>query len=142
MAIRVHYTNVKFQVSGSAKIKKCLIDSALSEGYAIDELHYFFIDDNSQRQINSEFLEHDYNTDVITFDYSREKSLAGEVYIAIDTVKRNSLNYKTNFRQEYLRVMIHGLLHLMGYNDKTKREIKVMREKEDYYLSKMKDGKE
>ena len=141
MVIRVHYTNVKFQIKGSAQIKKWLIAAALTEGCYIGRLDYFFIDDNSQRQINSEFLEHDYNTDVITFDYSKGKSLYGEVYIAIETVKRNSLNYKTIFRQEYLRVMIHGLLHLIGYNDKTEQEAKEMRMKEDYYLNKMRDGK-
>lgn len=141
MAIRVHYTNVKFQISGSAQVKNWLIAAAFNEGCYIEQLQYFFIDDESQRQINSEFLEHDYNTDVITFDNSNEKSVSGDIYIAIETVKRNSVSYKTSFRQEYLRVMIHGLLHLMGYNDETEREIIKMRAREDYYLRRMKDGK-
>jgi rRNA maturation RNase YbeY len=141
VAIRVHYQNVKFQISGSAQIKKWLISAAVNEGYRIADLSYFFIDDDSQRHINSEFLEHDYNTDVITFDYSSGKTIRGEIYIAIETVKRNSVNYKTKFRQEYLRVMIHGLLHLAGYNDKGEDESKEMRVKEDYYLSRINNGK-
>lgn len=141
MTIRVHYQNVKFQLSGSAQIKKWLKSAASNEGYRIADISYFFIDDISQRQINSEFLEHDYNTDVITFDYSTGKSLRGEIYIAIDTVRRNSVNYRTRFRQEYLRVMIHGLLHLTGYNDGCEEEIKEMREKEEYYLSWINNGK-
>ena len=141
MAIRVHYQNVKFQISGSAQIKKWLISAAINEGYSVADLDYFFIDDDSQRNINSEFLEHDYNTDVITFDYSSGKKIRGEIYIAIETVKRNSVNYKTKFRQEYLRVMIHGLLHLAGYNDKSEDDSKLMRVKEDYYLRRIDNGK-
>lgn len=140
MAIRVHYQNIKFKLSGSAEIKKWLTSTARCEGYDVVELDYFFIDDNSQRKINSEFLEHHYNTDVITFDYSQGDIVTGEIYIAIETVKRNSEIYVSRFRQEYLRVMLHGMLHLLGYNDKSKEEQKLMREKEEYYLKMMRDG--
>ncbi len=140
MAIRVHYQKIKFKLSGSTEIKKWLTSAAGREGYDAVDLDYFFIDDNSQKKINSEFLEHHYNTDVITFDYTLEDIVTGEIYIAIETVKRNSEIYKTGFKQEYMRVMLHGMLHLLGYNDKSKEEQQLMREKEEFYLKMMKDG--
>jgi rRNA maturation RNase YbeY len=84
------------------------------------------------RKINVSFLEHDYNTDVITFNYNSGKKLNGEVYISIDTVRVNSANYNVSLEQEVMRVMFHGILHLIGYDDKTgpqKREIRMMEDK-------------
>ena len=141
MDIRVHYQNVKFQLKGSKEIKKWLTSSAGCEGYNIEKIDYFFIDNESQRRINEEFLEHHYYTDVITFDYTEGNNLSGEIYIAIDTVRSNTHIYKTRFREEYLRVMLHGLLHLIGYKDRSDAEKTVMRSKEDFYLRKKKDGK-
>lgn len=136
MAISVHYQNVRFQIRGSARIKDWLTSSVIEEGKSVASIDFFFIDDDSQRKINSEFLEHHYNTDVITFNYSDKGEISGEIYIAIDTVRRNSDLFKTGFRNEYLRVMLHGVLHLIGYKDKSKEELRQMREREDYYLGK------
>jgi len=136
----VHYQNVKFHVQESTEVKKWLESVIKSEGKDVGEIQYFFIDDNSQREINSEFLEHNYNTDVITFDYS-QGNISGEIYIAIETVKSNSVLFETKFRQEYLRVMLHGTLHLLGYKDQSDEEKNLMRYKEEEYLNRYIDGK-
>lgn len=141
MAIKVHYQNVNFKLSGATEIKTWLESAVIYEGKVPGEVHYFFIDDNSQREINSEFLEHHYNTDVITFDYSEGNKVSGEIYIAIDTVRNNAHQFSTTFRQEYKRVMLHGVLHLLGYMDRTDEEKMLMRQKEDYYLNKESNGK-
>ena len=81
------------------------------------------------------YLQHDYFTDIITFDYCEGNVLNGDLFISIDSVKENSEFYKTGFQDELNRVIVHGILHLIGYDDHSEEEIKVMRSKEDYYLS-------
>jgi rRNA maturation RNase YbeY len=93
------------------------------------------------RKINKKFLNHDYYTDVITFPYENCSSeIEGEIFISLNEVKRNSLFYKESFLDEFKRVLIHGCLHLTGYNDKTNRQKELIREKENFYMSKMKRG--
>jgi len=88
-------------------------------------------------KINREFLKHDYNTDVIAFDYGNSFLMEGEVYMSLETIKVNAINYKVSFRKELLRVMIHGTLHLCGFNDSTENERRTMKKKEDEWLLKM-----
>jgi len=85
--------------------------------------------------INKEFMKHYYYTDVITFDYSVNDVLEGEIYLSVETIRDNARKFKQGVRAELLRVMVHGILHLIGYNDKSNNEKIIMREKEDYYLS-------
>jgi rRNA maturation RNase YbeY len=86
--------------------------------------------------INRRYLEHDYFTDIITFDYCEGEKLSGDLFISVDTVRENALEYGAeSFDQELARVMVHGLLHLIGYDDHSEEDKKVMREKENYYLS-------
>lgn len=99
------------------------------------EISFIFCSDEYLLQINRQHLKHDYYTDIITFDYSVKDLLSGDIYISIDRVKENAGTYNVTFQQELLRVMIHGVLHLCGYKDKTTRDARLMREKEDYYLS-------
>jgi len=98
------------------------------------ELHYIFCSDSYLLEINRKFLKHDYYTDIITFDLSRDKGLNAEIYISIDRVKENASDLGISFRQELARVMFHGVLHLCGYKDKSPKDLKLMRQKEDYYL--------
>lgn len=98
-------------------------------------LNYIFCSDSFLSELNVKYLNHDTLTDIITFDYSDDLNLSGDIYISIDRVKENSSKYKTSFAEELNRVMIHGVLHLCGYKDKTKTAKKLMTAKEDYYLS-------
>ena len=99
------------------------------------EIVFVFCDDPYLLKKNIEFLKHNSLTDVITFDYSQKNKISGDILISIDRVKENAKIYNTTFLNELNRVMAHGLLHLLGYKDKTKKDIKLMRKKEDLYLS-------
>lgn len=98
------------------------------------DLNYIFCSDTYLLEINKSFLGHDYYTDIISFDLSEENGIIGEVYISIDRVKDNSKVLRTSFKEEMLRVVFHGALHLIGYKDKKKSEITIMRHKEAHYL--------
>ena len=98
-------------------------------------LNYIFCSDSFLSVLNVKYLNHDTLTDIITFDYSDGINIIGDIYISIERIKENSAKFNTSFAGELNRVMIHGVLHLCGYKDKTKLEKKLMTEKEDYYLS-------
>lgn len=100
------------------------------------EINYIFCSDDYLHKINVDFLNHDTLTDIISFDYSVGKELHGDIYISIDRVKDNAKDFKVDFQNELSRVMAHGILHYCGYKDKSDEESKLMRSKEDYYLSK------
>ncbi len=108
-------------------------------GKKIDEISYIFCSDNKILEINKQYLQHDYYTDIITFDYSEGNSISGDIFISLDTVKSNSQEYNTHFIEELHRVIIHGVLHLCGYKDNTPEEEKIMREKENEALNLIKD---
>lgn len=113
-----------------------------TEKKAIISLNYVFCSDEYLRGINIEYLNHKTYTDIITFNYNpSEKEIEGEIYVSIDRVKENAEKFKTEFETELHRVMIHGVLHLIGYNDKSKTEKSIMREKEDSSLSLLKISK-
>lgn len=116
-------------------IKKWIKNAILQEKYSLGELNYIFCDDTYLLKINREYLNHDTLTDIISFDYTIGKQINGDIYISIDRIKENAKLYKTTFYNELLRVMIHGVLHYCGYKDKTDADKKIMRSKEDYYLS-------
>ena len=106
-----------------------------SEVRRIGDISIIFCSDNYILDVNMRYLQHDYFTDIITFDYCEGDKLSGDLFISVDSVRENALYYGTEFEDELNRVMVHGLLHLIGYDDHTEEEQKVMREKEDYYLS-------
>jgi rRNA maturation RNase YbeY len=106
-----------------------------SEGFILRQVDYIFCDDAYLLDINKKHLGHDTYTDIITFDYSEGKSIAGDVFISIERVKENAKKFEQEFQNELLRVMAHGVLHLMGYSDKSKKEIAVMRQKEEEKLN-------
>lgn len=137
MSLQVHYQNKKFRLKHSKSIRNWLGEVIVDLGFRTGEIAFIFTDDNFLREINRSFLEHDYNTDVITFDLSGESGkIDGEIYISTETVKQNAVLYKTLFYEEIKRVMVHGILHLAGYDDVNKKDRIQMRKMEDYYLEK------
>lgn len=107
---------------------------AESEVKKLGNIFIIFCSDNYILDVNIKFLGHDYFTDIITFDYCEGNVLSGDLFISIDSVRENAEFYKTEFSDELNRVIVHGLLHLIGYDDHTEEEQKIMREKENYYL--------
>jgi len=100
------------------------------------EISVIFCSDDYLLKINKQYLNHNYYTDIITFDYVENSVISGDLFISIERVKENAGTYKTELITEIYRVVFHGVLHLTGYNDKSKQEKKVMKDKEDYYLKK------
>jgi probable rRNA maturation factor len=132
--IRVFYDNTTYRIK-SWKKSRSLIEKVISgEGKTPGDLNFIITTDPLLKQINIEFLNHNYNTDVISFGYGEGNLVSGEVYISIDTVRENSKNYKVSCREELLRVLVHGTLHLCGYDDQSDKEKLSMRERENYWL--------
>jgi rRNA maturation RNase YbeY len=121
-------------VPNAIKFKNFIAQVIEAENRTLRTLNYIFCSDDYLLEINREFLQHDYLTDIITFDLSVDDSISSEIYVSIDRVRENAKLFNTSFNRELYRVMIHGVLHLLGYKDKTKREIAVMRNKEEHYL--------
>ena len=115
-------------------ISNWLKDVTTKEGKEIGELVYVFCNDNYLIEKNIQFLKHDALTDVITFDYCNDGIISGDILISTERVKENALKYEVDFLTELHRVMVHGLLHLLGYKDKSEPDTALMREKENYYL--------
>ena len=107
---------------------------AESEIRKLGQANIIFCSDNYILDINQKYLQHDYFTDIITFDYCENDTLSGDLFISVDSVRENAIFYKTEFADELNRVIVHGLLHLIGYDDHSDEDIKVMRSKENYYL--------
>ena len=133
-AISFFNHDISFTLKNKTAIKKWLIISSQKEKFILTELNFIFCSDEFLHNMNVEYLHHDTYTDVITFDYTEKKNISGEIFISVDRVKENALKYKTSFDDELRRVMIHGLLHLMGYDDKAKAAKLRMKAKEDFYL--------
>ena len=121
---------------GNRMALKAFIEKAIKkEGLDIETLQYIFCSDKYILGINKSYLQHDYYTDIISFDLSETRGkLIGEVYISIDRVKDNAITHKTSFKEELLRVIFHGALHFCGYKDKKPSDIKKMRAQEDKWL--------
>ena len=105
------------------------------EGNEVGDISLVFCNDEQLLLMNKKHLDHDYYTDVITFDYTLHNFISGDVFVSVDRVKENATDYKTTFHVEMCRVVFHGTLHLCGYNDKTEQEILQMRAKEEYYIN-------
>lgn len=106
------------------------------EGKKTGELNFIFCSDSVLLRINQEFLKHDYYTDVITFDNVQGDIISGEIFISVERVRENAGLYEVSFQDELDRIMIHGVLHLLGYQDKSIEQKKRMTEREEYYLGK------
>lgn len=126
--------NVEMPELDLARIDKWLGEVAASHDRRIGNLNYLFCDDDEILRVNREFLHHDYFTDIITFDYSHKDRVGGDLFISLDTVKSNADGLGVSFDNELLRVIVHGLLHLCGINDKGPGEREIMEKNEDEAL--------
>ncbi len=136
-AIRFFSENINFRVKNSLKVQEWIQGVAKKEKHVVQSLHYIFCTDQALLERNIQFLKHNTFTDIITFDLSEEeKNIKGEIYISIDRVNENALKFEQTPEQELHRVMIHGVLHLCGYADKTKTQKEAMRRLENLYLKK------
>lgn len=120
---------------GKTKLINRIKILAFLECKEIGEISVILLSDEDLLKINIDYLNHDYYTDIITFDYSEGCKISGDLYISVDRVKENAQKYGYRFEEELKRVIIHGILHLCGYNDKSRKEQHEMRKKEDYYLA-------
>jgi probable rRNA maturation factor len=126
---------IEYQINDLEKIAKWLEFVAKNEKCKIKEVKYYFVSEKEITDININYLKHNFVTDIITFGTNFLDVIDGEIFICIEVIKGNSVIYsKGNFKKELLRVIVHGLLHLIGYNDISENEISLMRSKEDYYL--------
>ncbi len=124
-----------FKLKNSNKLSNWISETISEENCKEGEINYIFCSDDYLLKLNVDFLNHDTLTDIISFDYSVGKELHGDVYISVDRVKENASEYEVLFSDELARVIIHGVLHYCGYKDKSKADKKIMRSKEEYYLS-------
>ncbi len=127
--------DVEYDLPNPTKAKRWLKFVIETEGFTLNQLNYIFCSDEYLLNMNREHLQHDYYTDIITFDTSdNEKQVEGEIYISTDRVKENAENLSIEFDEELRRVIVHGVLHLVGYIDDTEASKGKMRQKEDFYL--------
>ncbi len=138
MALRFYNEYSSYRLGEKRRVRSWILAAIEEEGFEAGNITYVFCSPEHHIGINRQYLGHDYNTDVITFDYSDmdDKAVAGDIFIDPVTVASNAAQYGATAREEMLRVLIHGVLHLCGYKDKTAAEAKRMRAKEDYYLAK------
>lgn len=132
--ILFHFADVKSTLKDRNRLRDWIVLIAKKEKHNVGDLSFIFCSDEYLLQMNRDHLQHDYYTDVITFDYSEGKTIAGEIYISIDRIKDNAKTLGIPTTQELHRVMIHGVLHLLGYKDKSPKSKKEMTAKEDWAL--------
>lgn len=135
MVVKVHYDIEKFRLRDSKTLKRVIGRIITDAGMKQGTLDLVFTGDSKVYEINSEFLGHDYYTDIITFNYNNGKSVNGEIYISTDRVRENAEKFNVPFRTELKRVVFHGILHLCGYDDRTAEQKAKMREMEEMYLA-------
>ncbi|MCM2302725.1 MAG: rRNA maturation RNase YbeY [Flavobacteriaceae bacterium] len=125
-----------FLLDGIENYKKWIIGVIESYGFEVGDISYIFCDDKYLLQINQQYLNHDDLTDIISFDYSEEKLISGDIFISIERVQENASLFKVDFQQELLRVMSHGILHFIGFKDKNEKDQLEMRKNEDICIEK------
>ena len=133
--VRYFSEDIDFTFKGRALNNHWFRMVAESEIRRIGDVNVIFCSDRYILDINMKYLQHDYFTDIITFDYCEGDRLSGDLFISIDSVRENAVEYGASFEEELHRVLVHGILHLIGYDDHTEEQITQMRAKEDYYLA-------
>lgn len=135
MGIAFHQQNTHSKLSNRKTLKLFIQKLFKQEKTNLEQLDYIFCTDEFLLQMNQQYLKHNYFTDIITFNLSENtKTIVGEIYISIDRVKENAIQFNTIYVQELHRVLFHGALHLCGYRDKSKKDQVLMRQKENFYL--------
>jgi len=121
-----------------SKISEWLENLIQTENKKPGDINYIFCDDEYLLKVNQDYLDHDYYTDIITFDYVKGKTISGDIFVSLPRILDNASTLSQDFDSEFRRVLAHGLLHLCGYKDKTKEEESTMRQKEDFYINQFK----
>ncbi|HEY8400427.1 MAG TPA: rRNA maturation RNase YbeY [Cytophagaceae bacterium] len=135
--IQFHIEEIDFKFTEKRKTSHWIKKVLQEEGFTLGHLNYIFCGDEYLLEINQTYLNHNTYTDIITFNNSEEEEIIeGDIFISIERIRENAEKYSHSFKDELDRVIVHGVLHLCGYKDKTKTEQTLMREKEDYYLAK------
>lgn len=130
-----HSEDIDFNINNISSYINWINKLVKTEYKTIENLNFIFCSDKYLLNINKEYLNHDYYTDIITFDYCNENIISGDIFISIDRVKENSKKFNVDFLEELNRVIAHGVLHLMGYKDKKSNEKLEMTKMEDFALS-------
>ncbi|QLG45272.1 rRNA maturation RNase YbeY [Costertonia aggregata] len=126
-----YHFETDFTLKNEAKFTDWITRIIRSEKYSLGTINFIFCKDDYLLKVNQQYLNHDTFTDIITFDYTKGKEVSGDIFISVDRVNENAIKFKVPFEEELLRVMAHGVLHLMGFNDKSEDDIVIMREKEN-----------
>ena len=135
-SIRFYNADKKLTIT-QKKLLTSFIPSIFSnENKSLNSLAIISCSDDYLLDLNKQFLNHDYYTDILTFDLSKKEDIVGEIYISLDRIKENSLSHEVSFQEEFFRILFHGVLHLCGYEDKTPTNKLQMTSKEDFYLDK------
>lgn len=140
MPARINFfsEDIDFNLKNKKKLRHWIEETILAENYILKEVNYIFCSDAYLLKINQDYLQHDTYTDIITFDNSEvENEVVSDIFISIKRVSENASTYQLTMLEELYRVMIHGVLHLSGYKDKSAKDKKLMREKENFYLSQL-----
>jgi probable rRNA maturation factor len=135
VSIRIFYDEISFRVKNWRKIKRLIEKVITNENRISGDLNFILTSDEELKKINVEFLKHNYYTDVICFNTSVGNHTGGEIYISVETVRTNAKNYEVSYNDELLRVIIHGVLHLCGYDDKSEKGRDEMRNMENFWLA-------
>lgn len=133
--IYFHKEDIEFPSIKKQKTKNWIKKIIHQENREVGDINYIFCSDEYLLEMNKNYLKHNYYTDVITFDYVEGNSISGDIYISVERIRNNAKNLNVPFLKEFNRVIVHGVLHLLGYNDGNVKEKRTMRKKEDDYLS-------
>jgi rRNA maturation RNase YbeY len=139
MPVKFYTEQTSYNLKNKIKVKNWIKNSISNENALTGDINIILTSDSYLLKINKEYLKHNYYTDIITFNYCEGNIINGDIYISVDTVQNNSELFNVSFIDELHRVVIHGILHLIGFDDKNEDQKKVMREKENEYLERVKN---
>jgi len=135
--IRFYNEDITYSIKNKRIIKKWITEIINNHNFGVGDINIIFTSDENLLKINKTYLNHNYYTDIITFNYNSKNIISGDLYISINRVQENYIEYSQSFIDKLLRVIIHGILHLLCFNDKTDTQKKIMREKENNSLKQL-----